>query len=210
MKITGSHYKIEELKNKVIQAVSTLIHNDSDMILKGVNERTITSRLGYYLQDLFPDRHVDCEYNLNKDDNSLRKTWSQIHEDDLKSVFKDIKNLKLELNDIVKTERKIKELSKKINSYFYPDIIVHRRNSNDFNEIVIEAKKNHNSTELDRKKINYLLGINRTNNNFNYRLGCILKVIVGNQDNSKRIEIYFMQKENIDLDNPDQKFEFKN
>jgi len=28
-----------------------------------INERTLTHRMGIYLQELFPDIHVDCEYN---------------------------------------------------------------------------------------------------------------------------------------------------
>ncbi len=34
-----------------------------DLGTDGVNEQTITFRLGFYLQGLFEDYHVDCEYN---------------------------------------------------------------------------------------------------------------------------------------------------
>lgn len=54
----------------VVQRISTgftaLFARDKELFdlgMDGVNEQTITFRLGLYLQDQFPEHHVDCEYN---------------------------------------------------------------------------------------------------------------------------------------------------
>jgi hypothetical protein len=44
-------------------ALQRLLENDHDLLELNANERTITGRLGIYLQELFPEWNVDCEYN---------------------------------------------------------------------------------------------------------------------------------------------------
>lgn len=52
--------KVEEQLNV---ALGLLYTQDAYLLNVGANERAITHRLGMYLQDEFPDWHVDCEYN---------------------------------------------------------------------------------------------------------------------------------------------------
>ncbi|MGA8153282.1 MAG: hypothetical protein WB952_20190 [Terriglobales bacterium] len=44
-------------------ALARLVADDRDLLLLDANERAITGRLGMYLQELFPEWNVDCEYN---------------------------------------------------------------------------------------------------------------------------------------------------
>lgn len=48
---------------RVKRALERLLEQDAYLLKKNVNERSITFRLGFYLQEEFIDRHVDCEYN---------------------------------------------------------------------------------------------------------------------------------------------------
>ncbi|MBD3896145.1 hypothetical protein IEI94_09810 [Halomonas sp. ML-15] len=45
------------------QALRRLQERDAGLLEAQANERTITARLGGYLQELFPDWDVDCEFN---------------------------------------------------------------------------------------------------------------------------------------------------
>ncbi|GHA84359.1 hypothetical protein [Modicisalibacter luteus] len=44
-------------------AVQQLVEKDRFILQESVNERAVTFRLAIYLQERFPDWHVDCEYN---------------------------------------------------------------------------------------------------------------------------------------------------
>jgi hypothetical protein len=48
---------------KVSEAVERLLAHDADLLILDVSERAITGKLAGYLRSLFPEWHVDCEYN---------------------------------------------------------------------------------------------------------------------------------------------------
>jgi hypothetical protein len=56
-------YTEKEIKEKVEIALGILLKNDAFLLEHDVNERSISHKLAEYLQQLFPDYHVDCEYN---------------------------------------------------------------------------------------------------------------------------------------------------
>ena len=56
-------YELDEIKKKINIAIDILFKNDSFLLEKDVNERSISHKLAEYLQILFPEWHVDCEYN---------------------------------------------------------------------------------------------------------------------------------------------------
>ncbi len=105
-----------EVRDKIVRAYKRLITNDSYLLENDVNERSITHHLAIYIQDEFPEYHVDCEYNRNGLD------------------VKKLMNYRNYQNNKNKEENIDKEYS------VYPDIIVHCRNK-DNNYIIIEAKK---------------------------------------------------------------------
>ncbi len=99
------------IKRKIIRAFQQLIARDSYLLTVDANERSITHQLAIYLQNEFPEYHVDCEYNRQiggtKRLSSFRK---EIQSDNINGPT------------------------------VYPDIIVHLRGTS-VNFIVIEAKK---------------------------------------------------------------------
>lgn len=107
----------DEIEKLVKNAIDRLLADDGDLLRNDVNERSITHRLACYLQELFPKWNVDCEYNRNHD-----KT---------KKLLTDRK--KVGINDTEGTT-------------VFPDIIVHKRISQE-NLLVIEVKKTTNASK---------------------------------------------------------------
>ena len=56
-----------ELLKIFIKVVCKIYQNDSDLIKIGANERTITHRLGFYIEKELNNKEyeVDCEYNID-------------------------------------------------------------------------------------------------------------------------------------------------
>lgn len=53
----------KEIKKRINIAISILFDRDYFLIKEKVHERSISHKLGEYLQILFPGWNVDCEYN---------------------------------------------------------------------------------------------------------------------------------------------------
>lgn len=110
-------YSELEVKEKVEIALGMLLKNDAFLLEHDVNERSISHKLAEYLQQLFPDYHVDCEYNRDQDvPKVIMNYWDKINGRD---------------------------------KLVYPDIIIHKRNTDD-NLVVIEIKKSTNTNLEDR------------------------------------------------------------
>lgn len=64
-----SENEIENIKTKIKNALDTLYDNDSLLFIlndgEGVSERCIVFRFAMYLQELFPDYYVDCDFNAS-------------------------------------------------------------------------------------------------------------------------------------------------
>jgi hypothetical protein len=102
---------IREIIRRFERALNIFLENDLHLLQFDVNERAITHKLAEYLQPLFDNRKVDCEYNRNG------------HHP---------KEVNLPDRNNPNHER---------TSSIYPDIIVHERGTNDYNTLIIEAKK---------------------------------------------------------------------
>ena len=107
----------EEVKSRVEQAIGITIERDRVLFENDAAERTITAKLACYIQELFPDWDVDCEYNRH---------------------FDGVKRLKDICNSSGNGE----------GNAVYPDIIIHRRMT-DENLVVIEVKKTTNNSTDD-------------------------------------------------------------
>ena len=136
----------EEVLARIKNATQKLIDCDGVLLEINANERTITHRLAIYIEELFPEWDVDCEYNRIFDQ---RK---QI------AVTKKLLNTSGDGTTSITDENA---------TTVFPDIIVHHRNSPD-NLVVIEVKKTTNSTpdnnDLEKlhaykEQIGYLLGV---------------------------------------------------
>jgi metal-sulfur cluster biosynthetic enzyme len=119
---------------KVKNAIEKFKQCDSVLLEIDVNERTMTHKLAEYLQQEFRDLNVDCEYN------------------------RQIKDTKKILHPSI--TRKGWDFSEDTDAKtVYPDIIVHKRLSDD-NVLVIEAKKSsrEDNGDWDKAKLRAFKG----------------------------------------------------
>ena len=72
-----SGYKQTDVKRKVHQAMRCLMKNDRDLLSVDANERSLTHRLAVYLEQVFPNYHVGCEYNRNHELPKRLKTFQK-------------------------------------------------------------------------------------------------------------------------------------
>ncbi|MFZ5808046.1 MAG: hypothetical protein ACOY16_02090 [Chloroflexota bacterium] len=120
---TLTEMKVKEVKIKIIRAICNLYQRDPELIQENVNERSITHKLAEYLQDEFPEWHVDCEYNRRGNQ---------------------VKRLSIENWNVSPEDTEAKTV--------FPDIIVHKRLTNQ-NLIILEVKKvrgNENTHDIDK------------------------------------------------------------
>ncbi len=109
------------MQDLVAHAIDDLVSNDKYLLQHNLNERTITHRLAMYLQILFKDWDVDCEYNKNFD------------------KYKKLVNYQ--------TKRKVK-INDPQGTTVFPDIIIHHRGTT-INLLAIEVKKSTNQDPDD-------------------------------------------------------------
>jgi hypothetical protein len=101
----------DDVERAVNEALKVLLEQDAYLLTTNVNERSISHRLAGYLEPHFGGWHVDCEYNRNHDDP---------------------KRLQLPRRNVPNDDTEARTV--------FPDIIVHRRSTNE-NLLVIEMKK---------------------------------------------------------------------
>jgi hypothetical protein len=106
-----------EVEALVKQATNALKQNDEKLFRVQANERSVTHRLGLYLEDLFPGWDVDCEYSRIGEDPSKYKKLLLPEDEGLTHFDMD-------------------------GSRVYPDIVIHHRtlNTETHNLLVIEVK----------------------------------------------------------------------
>jgi hypothetical protein len=136
----GYDYLIEDVKRAVGISLGVLSKNDSFLLQNAVNERSVSHKLAEYLQSHFPDWNVDCEYDRKGLDNP--------------KILDGIR----ECSERRRTDRVI------------PDIIIHRRNSDD-NLLVIEIADQANDP-CDLKKLELFTSVR---GQFRYRFGLFLR-----------------------------------
>jgi hypothetical protein len=136
-----------KLREMLIESISELFAKDYVLIKNGSSERSITHRLAIYLenrvnQSEFNGLNVDCEYNRNKD----------LGDGSAKSIKAKYDELTEELQEDYK-ERKQDEGFIILSTF--PDIIIHKREENFQNKLIIELKptKSGKSRELDELKL---------------------------------------------------------
>jgi hypothetical protein len=83
----------ETILQKLDNAIQNLMKYDRDLLIRDVNERSITLRLAMYLQCEFPKKHVDCEFN--RDHEGVKKLLcfpkrARTNDTDARTVFPDI------------------------------------------------------------------------------------------------------------------------
>lgn len=144
-------YTKDEIERILRSCLKKLRKLDKQLLDINVNERTITHKLAEYLQQNFPEFNVDCEYNR----------------------FEDlIKKLELPKDKINWNDTEAKSV--------FPDIIVHKRGTQEYNLLVIEIKKssNINLSDFDQMKLHIF-----RQEPYNYTFGLFLRIdLDGEQD----------------------------
>ena len=82
----------DDVKRAVNDALRTFYLNDLYLIEHDVHECSMTFRLGFYLQQIFPDWDVDCEFNrdVNSEDGIKRIPVRSHGRQKLKDIVPDI------------------------------------------------------------------------------------------------------------------------
>lgn len=133
----------EEIYEKVKAALMTFFKEDKVLLDKNTSERSISHKLAEHLQQQFPLLKVDCEYNRHED--AIKK----LQYGHVESITPD----DLEAKTV------------------FPDVVVHKRGSDERNLLVIEIKKSisgqHHGPDLEKLKA-------FTGNQYRYEVGLFL------------------------------------
>jgi len=131
-----------DIKNRIEMALNIVLTKDVHLLEKNINERTIAHKLATYLQCVFPEYDVDCEYNGN------------VMEPDGKKHIRPLKDELINLKLLTKKEEEMID-DEIIERLVYPDIIIHKRGIQERNLCIIEIKKS-NSTIPSSYECNHL------------------------------------------------------
>lgn len=162
----------EAYKNKVIESVNQFLELDVMLLESKAHEQAISHRIAVYLEYRIDGLHVDCEYdkNMNKSKEIVfREFPASLRENcceggDSKSQCQLLKEYFEPHHDHTdEITEKIKKLR--------PDIIVHRRRSNNKNEIIIEVKKIKNCN-YDKEKLKLMT---KQDGEYAYKLGVFIR-----------------------------------
>jgi len=163
---------LDDTRKALSIAIDTVLLKDKYLLHYNVSERAITHKLAEYLQPLFSDFNVDCEYNRDIDNIINQRKLLEISEDEMLKMARD----------------KIREDE----TYsVYPDIIIHTRDNNENNHLVIEVKKTQNNKK--DKKFDYLK-LEKFTTQYRYRLGAYLEFETGKD--ARFAKIIYYQKGN--------------
>lgn len=126
------HPSADEVHKRIDQAIAQLLENDYYLLQIDANERAISHRLGMYLQLLFTDWHVDCEYNRNLDQPKRLEQYEEFFDE----------------------KQRVWSIAEKDPITVFPDIIIHERRTSN-NLLVVEMKKTTSrvSSDFDYMKL---------------------------------------------------------
>ena len=148
------------MQKKVIQAVALFVKNDSDLLKSSAHEQAISHRVGVYLEGLFglEKLNIDCEYNK--------------HLDEPKKI--DLYDLDPKLCENCKCHSCRFVIKGNLDEIpergFRPDILVHKRGTDDNNLIAIEVKKD-KECPFDEAKLKALTKPFDDGGEYGYQLG---------------------------------------
>lgn len=156
-----------EITELLSSSLNQVIKNDLWLISHNLSEQSISNKIAYYLVELFPEYHVDCEYNGDIETESGRKAINLLKDElSARNLLRDNERNDIE-NDL--TARSV-----------FPDIIIHTRGTNSRNLCIIEVKKDTSSVsyEYDSLKLRAYTS-SEYGNTLKYQLGVFVEVITG-------------------------------
>lgn len=146
-----------EMPELIDKIINVLIEEQHYLLRNNANERSITHHLAIIINRYFKEYDIDCEYNRL--------------DDKIKSIT--IPNETTSWKD---TDAKS----------VFPDIIVHRRGSQDENKLVIEVKKSSNTSSRKKDKNK----LQAYKNELGYEFAVF--ILIGVDDNYGKYEIEFI------------------
>ena len=154
-------FEQDDIARVLDDSIEELLLKDTALLVNDVSERAITHKLAEYLQARLAHYNVDCEYNRDATQGAYAPKRLRMLEDDA------VAEMATQLQ-----ARKVADISV---VSAYPDIIVHRRLTNESNLLVIEVKKKNSRVdhEYDRKKLRAFTEKNGPNPYY-YRYGVFL------------------------------------
>lgn len=168
-----------EIKNSVTQALNALLQTSDTWLLKNdLSEQSISNRIAFHLDPLFADFNVDCEYNGDIERENNRKAISILKEELQQFGLLRVK----EASDLEKEF---------INRAVFPDIIIHRRGTNENNLCILEIKKSTSSVNYNYDFIKLRsYTSNHYDNNLKYQLGIFVEAVIDKQNPSFNLKFY--------------------
>ena len=153
-----------EIERLLCDSIEELLTKDTWLLQNDVSERSITHKLAEYLQHRIPHLHVDCEYNRNA-------TAGPHEPKTLLGVRQRARHAYAQARDD----------DDPTGCSVYPDIIIHRRRTNNENLLVVEVKKDNRryGGDLDRQKLAAFTQQGEEND-YNFRYGAF--VVLGIPD----------------------------
>jgi hypothetical protein len=141
-----------ELRKRVDKALDSLLAADAELLERNAAERAIGGRLAAHLAPLFPDHHVDVEYDRHGLEPKAVDLPPECRGGGRRRVV--------------------------------PDIVVHRRGSDDQNLLAIELKKetNRESRDCDRAKLKAM------RKQLNYQAGVLIDLPAGPGARERRVK----------------------
>jgi hypothetical protein len=185
--------EIEEIYYKLEIAIESLFSNDNWLLEKDLSERSISHKLAEYLQPLFLDYNVDCEYNGDIDREKPEE--NQLGRKRISALWSDLDEYKLLSKEELESETE-RELVERL---VYPDIIIHRRGTNEFNLCIIEVKKSTSQVPYNYDRIKLRAYTTNYYGNLNYKVGYFVKFVTGIVDTDYDIK-EFQNGEGPDLE----------
>ena len=163
--------EINQILENIETAIEKLLAGEIDTLRRGLNELNVSTHLAFYLKPIFLQYDVDPEYNRDIDKPNDRKA------------------LDIARNRIIEVGKKTNQND---NYKLSPDIIIHKRGTNENNLVVIEVKKDIHSKDLkefDLIKLEHLT-IDHLGNHYNYKIGIAIVLGTGNSAGQYEIKYY--------------------
>lgn len=177
-----------QITTLVRQALDTLLQTSDIWLLENnLSEQSISHRIAFHLDPLFADYNIDCEYNGDVDRPNNKKAISI-----LKTELQQFRLLR---------DKEASDLEKEFTSRaVFPDIIIHKRGTNNENLCILEVKKSTSKVdyEYDFIKLRSYTS-NYNGNNLIYKLGIFIEAVIDNENPSFNLRFY---KEGQEIESP--------
>jgi hypothetical protein len=174
----------EQAEQLLRAALADFYHDDKYLLIHDVSERAITHKLAEHLKNHLPPEFqrvrdeqgvdhvvsVDCEYNRNGDGPKYLIEMQHTRE----GARDQLREYEREHPDEVRNDPIVTDDAKEASTTF-PDIMVHSRGSNNFNYLIIEAKKQNNKSDhtLDHEKLMAFTALQGPNP-YHYKFGVFI------------------------------------